>query len=72
VLPVAWRRLQDPMRRRIASPVPPFDTVPFYVVAAAKRAFRARVQLIQLCLVEQEPARGSLDLAGVPPAQRFS
>jgi hypothetical protein len=59
------------MRRRVASPVPPFDTVPFYVVEAAKRAFLARVRLIQLCLVERDPGPGSLDLAGAPPARRF-
>jgi hypothetical protein len=32
------------MRRRIASPVPPFDVVPHYVVAAAKRAFMLRAR----------------------------
>lgn len=30
------------MRRRVASPVPPFDVVPRYVVEAAKRAFAMR------------------------------
>ena len=30
------------MRHRLASPVPAFDTVPCYVIAAARLAFRER------------------------------
>jgi hypothetical protein len=50
------------MRRRVTSPVPPFDTVPFYVVEGAKRAFLLRITLIEACLIARDAGQGNRDL----------
>jgi hypothetical protein len=55
------------MRRRLASPVPPFDVVPSHVVEAAKRAFLARSGCVE-GRIPGGPMEVTLDLMCLPPS----
>jgi hypothetical protein len=56
------------MRRRVASPVPPFDAVPFHVVAVAKRVFLVRIRSLETRLMQVEAAHFNPDPVSLPPA----
>jgi hypothetical protein len=57
------------MRRRLASPVPPFDIVPAHVVEAAKRAFGGRIRRLDIGHVPTNAPTPQINLVGVPAGQ---
>jgi hypothetical protein len=57
------------MRRRLASPVPPFDIVPAHVVEAAKRAFVGRIRRLETGYRPGSAPVTEINLVGVPAGQ---
>jgi hypothetical protein len=57
------------MRRRLASPVPPFDIVPAHVVETAKRAFVGRIRRLDTIRGPGGAHTAEINLARMPLGQ---
>jgi hypothetical protein len=57
------------MRRRLASPVPPFDIVPAHVVEAAKRVFVGRIRRLETVHGSGSAPTAEINIVGLPLRQ---